>query len=303
MKKSFFLIFATIMLLGCSNFSKQEAVTEMSMIAMSDMDISPEDSYYEEKSFSDEVMSSNRNVKSVENKNSPVNNQPIINKKIIKTGSVEIQSDNVQKSRDELEKLLNNTKSYVQKEYFDNDYYRETFRVTARVPNQYFDTLINALSNNKGIGIVRNKQISTKDVTEEYYDTEIRLKNKELYLAKYRDFLSQAKKISDMLEIQEKIRNMEEEIESAKGKLRFIDDRVNFSTLDISIYREKPNITNTSELGFFGRLWESIVTGWNVLAEIFFGILSSWSVILIISVIIWGIVKMVKARKNRKAKQ
>ena len=87
---------------------------------------------------------------------------------------------------------------------------------------------------------------TTEDVTEDYYDTEIRLKNKELYLEKYRDFLEQAKTVKDMLEVQEKIRNMEEEIESAKGKLRFIDDKVNFSTLDINIYREKPTVSGAS---------------------------------------------------------
>ena len=300
MKKSFFLIFATIMLLGCSHFSEQEAVTEMSMVSMSDeMEAFPEEASY----LKSEDVSSNRNVKSAENKNSPVNNQPIINKKIIKTGSVEIQSDNVQKSRDELEKLLNNTKSYVQNENFYDEYYREKCNLTIRVPNQNFDILLNSL-NNKGIGNIRSKNVSAKDVTEDYYDTEIRLKNKELYLAKYRDFLSQAKKISDMLEIQETIRNMEEEIESAKGKLRFIDDRVNFSTLDISIYREKPNTSSgMEEIGFLGRILESIVYGWNVLANILFGILSLWSVILIFGLIIWGIVKMVKVRKNRKARQ
>ena len=282
MKKSFFLIFATIMLLGCSNFSEKRAVTMCDMVATEEAP-SADESYLADK-------------------NSPVNNQPIINKKIIKSGSIDIQSEDVQKSRKELEIIFNNTKSYVQNESFNNYANRETYNLTVRVPNQYFDTLVNSLSN-KGIGIIRSKSISTKDVTEEYYDTEIRLKNKELYLAKYRDFLSQAKKISDMLEIQEKIRNMEEEIESAKGKLRFIDDKVNFSTLEIYLYREKPNVTSSSEVGFFGRIWESIVNGWNILAGIFYVILSSWSIILIICLITWRIIKFRKVRKNRKAEK
>jgi len=280
MKKSFFLIFATIMLFGCSNYSAKEAFAEECL--MTDMAFEG-DAY-----LADE--------------NSPVNNQSIINKKIIRSGNISIQSDNVQKSRNELEIILKNTNSYVQNESFDNYPNRETFRLTIRVPNQNFDILLNSL-NNKGIGTIRSKSISAKDVTEDYYDTEIRLKNKELYLAKYRDFLSQAKKVSDMLEIQEKIRNMEEEIESAKGKLRFIDDKVNFSTLEIYLYREKPNVTSSSEVGFFGRIWESIVNGWNILAGIFYVILSSWSIILIICLITWRIIKFRKVRKNRKAEK
>ena len=289
MKKYFILIFATSVLLGCS---KSEMSEKMVMCAAPD-------EYVEEVSASEEYdesgyLSSNKTF-------SAENSQPIINKKIIKTGSIEIQSENVQKSRKELEGILNNTKSYVQDERSFNYDYREGFFISVRVPNQNFDSLLNSL-NNKGIGIIRSKNISSNDVTEDYYDTELRLKNKMLYLEKYRDFLAKAKSVKDMLEVQEKIRNLEEEIESAKGKLRFIDDKVNFSTLRIDVYKEKPNISGSSELGFFARLWQSIVTGWNVLTDIFFGILTIWPIWIIIGVAVWGIIKLIRIRKNRKNK-
>ncbi|MDR0829717.1 MAG: DUF4349 domain-containing protein [Prevotellaceae bacterium] len=279
MKKIFIFLALNLVLFGCNNgrlYDKSVATEAYDMEVAAD----------EDGAFADNKMLS-------------IESQQIVNKKIIKTGSVKIQSDNVQKSRQALDAILNETKSYIQKEEFFNGNNREVIDLTIRVPNQFFDLLINSLYDN-GIGVITRKEISSKDVTEDYYDTEIRLKNKELYLAKYRDFLAKAKTTTEMLDVQEKIRNMEEEIESAKGKLRFIDDRVNFSTLEISIYKEKPAISGGSEVGFLGRLWASIVNGWNLLAEIFFGILQIWSILLIIGVVVWGGFKIRKVRKNKK---
>ncbi len=186
MKKTFILIFAIIILLGCSDanksFVEQEVnydITELSVLQEEAVDMG--------------YLSSGKTF-------SAVNNQPVINKKIIKSGLIEIQSENLQKSRKELDGILSKTKSYIQDEGFNNDYYREFFKIKVRVPSQHFDSLINLLSG-KGIGIIRSKNISSSDVTEDYYDTEIRLKNKELYLEKYRDFLAQAKTVKDMLEV------------------------------------------------------------------------------------------------------
>ncbi|MDR1729480.1 MAG: DUF4349 domain-containing protein [Prevotellaceae bacterium] len=271
MKKVFILIFASIALLGCSKKASKEWVA---LSEVADGEIAVEAGY----------LSSGETF-------SAVNNLPVIDKKIIRSGSITVQSENVQKSRKELDSILNRTKSYIQDEKFYNYDYREGMEITVRVPNRNFDSLISLISDN-GIGIIRSKNISSSDVTEDYYDTEIRLKNKELYLGKYRDFLAQAKTVKDMLEVQEKIRNMEEEIESAKGKLRFIDDRVNFSTLNIEIYKEKPAISGTSEIGFFNRLWASIVSGWNLITDIFFVLLSVWSILLIGGIIFWVIFKI-----------
>ncbi len=283
MKKTFILIFAIVILQGCSKANKPSVAEE------ADYDVSALSELAENEAVDPEYLSSGKTF-------SAVNNQPVIDKKIIRSGSIEIQSENLQKSREALNSILSKTQSYVQDEKFNNNYYREIFTITVRIPNQNFDSLINLLSD-KGVGIIRSKNISSSDVTEDYYDTEIRLKNKELYLGKYRDFLTQAKTVEDMLKVQEKIRNMEEEIESAKGKLRFIDDRVNFSTLNIEIYKEKPSISGESEIGFFSRFWASIITGWNLLAGIFFGLLSVWSILLIGGGIIWGIFKI---RKNKR---
>ncbi|WP_083391928.1 DUF4349 domain-containing protein [Epilithonimonas lactis] len=59
----------------------------------------------------------------------------------------------------------------------------------------------------------------------------MRLENKLTYLEKYRDLLKKSNSTKDILEIQENIRALEEEIESSKGRLKFIDDKVKYSII------------------------------------------------------------------------
>jgi hypothetical protein len=227
------------------------------------------------------------------------NNQDVANKKIVKNGDISIQVENVQKARNAVETLLKSNNAYVQDESYENSDYDERINLIIRIPNQNFDTLVNSLTNN-GIGKITTKNIRVEDVTEEYTDISIRLKNKQLYLEKYREFLKSAKSTRDMLEVQEKVRNMEEEIESAEGKLRFIDDRVNYSALTLYLYKEKPPRELKSNTGFFPRLWNSLVNGWDLLEGIVIGVITVWPLWILAFVIVWLVRKYLKKRRISK---
>jgi hypothetical protein len=75
--------------------------------------------------------------------------------------------------------------------------------------------------------------------------------------------LKSAKTTKDILEIQENIRELEDEIDVSEGRLRFIDDRVNYSTLNLSLYKEKVRTSTTSKVGFGSRFGDSVTEGWN----------------------------------------
>ncbi|MBK8505363.1 MAG: DUF4349 domain-containing protein [Saprospiraceae bacterium] len=102
-----------------------------------------------------------------------------------------------------------------------------------RVPSESFDPLLGDLE--IGVGKLISKNVSSQDVTEEYVDLNIRLDNNLAYLSQYKEILKKAKSIEEILEVQEKVRRIEEEIESKKGRIQFLDDKVNYSTLNLEI--------------------------------------------------------------------
>ena len=61
-------------------------------------------------------------------------------------------------------------------------------------------------------------------MTDQFIDLETRLENKRNYLKRYNDLLLKANSIKEILEIEEKIRALEEEIESATGQLKYLSD-------------------------------------------------------------------------------
>ena len=218
-------------------------------------------------------------------------------KKIIKSGDMTIEVADIKTAQEKIQNFVKNNKAYIQNERFSHAETQTTLSMEIRIPNQNFDNLINSFSDE--IGSISEKNIRVQDVTEEYTDVSIRLKNKLAYLEKYRDLLKRSASTKDLLEIQEKIRGLEEEIESSEGRLRYIDDQVNYSTLDLTLIREKPRNTVTSKIGFGSRLVDSIANGWNIFVNFLLEIVSLWPFLFIIPIIIlfW---KKWRKRKSKK---
>ncbi|AZA55605.1 DUF4349 domain-containing protein [Chryseobacterium sp. G0201] len=219
-----------------------------------------------------------------------------ISKKIIKSGEMRIQVGDIKKAQNQTSEILNKNQAYVQKEEFRNTDTDENLSLTIRVPHKNFDALINSFSDE--MGSVLSKNISSDDVTEEYTDVSIKLANKKIYLEKYRDMLKSAATTKDILEIQENIRDLEDEIDVSEGRLRFIDDRVNYSTLNLNLYKEKVRSSATSKIGFGSRFGDSITEGWNSFVSFVLGIISFWPFFLLIPLLIF-LWRKWKARRKK----
>ncbi|GAB0157192.1 DUF4349 domain-containing protein [Chryseobacterium sp. Alg-005] len=208
-----------------------------------------------------------------------------ISKKVIKNGYMTIQVGDIKKAHQQVNEIIKNNKAYVQNEEFRNTDTNENLNLIIRVPHKNFDALINSFSD--GLGSVLSKEVSSEDVTEEYTDVSIKLANKKIYLEKYRDLLKNATSTKDMLEIQEKIRGLEDEIDVAEGRLRFFDDRVNYSTLNLSLLKEKVRSSATSKIGFGSRFADSLTEGWNIFVGFILGLVSLWPFLLIVPIVIF----------------
>ncbi len=208
-----------------------------------------------------------------------------IAKKVIKNGNMRIQVGDIKKAQNQVADILKKNEAYIQNEQFQNTDLDDNLDLVLRVPHKNFDALINSFS--EGVGSVLSKNISSDDVTEEYTDVSIKLANKKIYLEKYRDMLRSASTTKDMIQIQETIRELEDEIDVAEGRLRFIDDRVNYSTLNLSLYKEKVRSSATSKIGFGSRFADSVTEGWNSFVSFLLGIISFWPFLLLIPILIY----------------
>lgn len=209
---------------------------------------------------------------------------------LIKRGNVAFQTDNVEQKHHQIIAMVQKFGGYVSN---DNNYItsdRKTFNTEVRLPKQNFDNFLTELS--KGVAHYDHKEISVEDVTEEFVDIQARLKTKKELEARYIELLGKAKTVSEMLEIEKQIGELQSDIESIEGRMKYLTQQVQFSTLHISYY-QKTAVGNQ----FGQQFLNGFKNGWNNLIWFFVGLVNIWPFILIFGVMLFLFIKWLRRRK------
>ncbi len=144
---------------------------------------------------------------------------------------------------------------------------------------------------------INEKKISSQAVTTEIVDTRSRMEAKKQVRVRYMDLLRQAKNMEEILNVQSEINGIQEEIESAAGRIQYLGHSTTFSTINLTYYQ----ILNSSakdidKPSFATNLSSAFSTGWSWIGDLFIGLVSIWPLLLIIAFLLVAI-KRVKARK------
>ena len=159
--------------------------------------------------------------------------------------------------------------------------------MTIRVRPARFHALLAALG---GLGTVEEKKLTTDDVTAQHADVAARLATKRAVEKRYVDLLARARKISEILEIEGKIGEVREEIESTESRLKTLDDEVGYSTISLACYQVLPQpVPEAPVVSFASRLVESFYTGWTLLTSLFIGLVAIWPLWLLAPAAWWAL--------------
>lgn len=205
--------------------------------------------------------------------------------KIIKSGFMDFEVSNLESAKNKIDSVLKHSKGYYDNEQYKAQWNRISYSLQLRVPNIKFDSLVYVLE--KGVGKLKSKNINAKDVTEEYVDLNIRLENNLAYLDQYKGILKKAKSVEEILEVQEKIRTIEEEIESKKGRLKYLDAQVKYSTLSLEV-SELIASEITNQPNFARRLINAFNNGVQVFLSFIVGLVSLWPFLILLAILVMG---------------
>jgi hypothetical protein len=159
--------------------------------------------------------------------------------------------------------------------------------MTIRIAPSRFRPLMAALS---GLGTVKEKKLTTDDVTAQHADIAARLATKRAVEKRYVDLLARAKKISEVLEIESKIGEVREEIESTESRLKTLNDEVAYSTISLTCYQIlAQNAPEAPVVSFASRVMESFYTGWTIITSLVIGLIALWPFLLLAPVIWWAV--------------
>jgi hypothetical protein len=101
-----------------------------------------------------------------------------------------------------------------------------------RVPSSKYDAF---LTETDGIGRLLFRSENTEDVTLRYYDLEGRLATKRELLRTFQSYLGRARNIEEILSVEARLADLQNEIDWTGKELRNLANRVDYATIDLTI--------------------------------------------------------------------
>ncbi|HNX28390.1 MAG TPA: DUF4349 domain-containing protein [Syntrophomonadaceae bacterium] len=226
-----------------------------------------------------------------------------IERKIIQNVNLCIMVDDVQTVMDKIISLTSQNDGYIVSSsiYKQEDSYRAS--LTVKIPQEKLNDTVNTISD---FGEVTNNDTSTEDVTEEYYDSQARLKVLEAKEARLIALLDKAANIPDIVAVENELGNVRSEIEVIKGRLQYLTNSTSYSTINIDLKQTAAGQIKAPQ-GTTGKAWQGLINSINNLIDfgsdlvVFLVTILPWLIVL--AVIYYAVRYIRNKRKNRKDAQ
>ena len=231
---------------------------------------------------------------------------------LIRTADIKFRVNNIIHSTNSIENIVNNLGGYIENTQLINNCQR-TYRtqtsadsvlitrhctatntITIRIPNKDFNIMLKSI-----IPYVEHldyRNINTNDVTIDLIRQQLAQKRaaaKSQRLQKTVD--NQRNKLNDVISAEDAIDYSLEREDEAKIQRLIINNRIRLSTIHLTIYQNnivdketvaKEQPVKEYQQSFGSKLADGLKNGWFVLESIFLFLISNWSVLLIIAIII-----------------
>lgn len=227
------------------------------------------------------------------------------NQKIIYTATLSMEVDELASAATSLRNAIHQSGGYIL-QFQDTRHEGEVgASYTIKVPAYGFMSFIDRIEQIKHRDFERN--IGGKDVSEEYVDLESRLKAKQLVEKRLLAMMDKAVRADDLLKFSQQLSEVQEEIERIKGRIRYLDNNVSFSTVELRLYQTDQALKNTSlknpHLG--GRMSDALAASskvvWEALNLVLVVLAGAVPVAAVLAVIVLPVIWLSRRKKNGKA--
>jgi hypothetical protein len=214
-------------------------------------------------------------------------------RKIIYSASMEITIKDLDATRQEVERIVEEFKGYIAKsEVIGNTGQRRTGTWTLKIPSAKFRLALAGLSK---LGVTTKNSSDSQDVTEEFVDVQARLKNLKNEEEILNKLLKEAVRLEDVLKLREQIKNIRGDIERAEGRLKYLSMMSALSTITFTAKEEDekyvpptapaPPTFSQSVDTTFQKSWDTLQRTAESVA-LFFVALAPWLPLILVGVLL-----------------
>lgn len=158
-----------------------------------------------------------------------------------------------------------------------------------KIPASGFNSFLDELETIDPLTMER--RIEGQDVTEEYVDLSARLKAKQVVEERLLSFMDEAQRADDLVSFSNELGRVQEEIERLKGRMRFLDQNVAYSTVELRIYERTDGnaLMLTEDQNLFERAWQAMKSSttflWQFLQAVLVFIAGALPVLLVLAIV------------------
>lgn len=223
---------------------------------------------------------------------------PNVDKKIQKTAylNLEVEKSDYNSAKKKINAALNNYNGFYvsqneAKETYNNADYR-TYFISIKFPKDKFDQAVNEL---KAVGELKNLSIDASDLTSQYYDTKGYLDSNIAVKNRIQKLLDQTTNITDIINIEQKLADLQRQIDSYQSQLTNIDRQTDYSQISVTLKEKRGYVESVYEMTKLRDLFRNSVRSFDNV----FVLVSNLIGYAILFLIVWGAYKLIKKFRSK----
>lgn len=215
------------------------------------------------------------------------------NRKIVYEVNATLNVDDIEETLKSIKDFLNEDEWLDQERHYENSSY-----LVIRIKSSRLDEFINAFSE---MGSVSNFSKTGTDISLEYYDTQAKIESLETQRTRLLELYENAS-INDMIIINNRLSEIDFELNKLKGNLNKYDSKVEYSVVTLNILYK----TKETKTSYGNRIVNSFLSGINaikVFFEYFILVLATLFPFILIAIPTGFLVRFIYIRNKKKKNQ
>ncbi|NOU95412.1 DUF4349 domain-containing protein [Paenibacillus sp. LMG 31456] len=203
-----------------------------------------------------------------------------VDRKIIYKANLTMQVEKYAEAQAQIEEAVSRSGGYILQFNENETSYEKSGTFSIKVPASGFSSLLSQIEK---INPSVKKNMQGQDVSEEFVDLTSRLKAKQLVESRLIVFMEKAAKTDELLAFSNELGKVQEEIERIKGRMRYLEQNVAYSTIDVRMTQKLGTavVIQAQDRGpLFQRAAEALNGSAAVLAVLF-----QWLVVIVAAVL------------------
>ncbi len=158
-------------------------------------------------------------------------NEMVAERKLVTTTSLSLKVEDVAQTIEQITDLANANQGFLVSSNLESPEEGTSGSITVRVKTEQLPVFLQAT---KELSLkVVSEYVSGRDITEQYTDIDERLRLLNSTKSKFETILNSATAVTDMVEVQRELLNLQTQIESLEGQLKYLNQSSDYSLVTI----------------------------------------------------------------------